>query len=314
MKEIGGYFELELRKGEEYHKDAISLNTGRNALEVILRSRKYSKVFIPFYTCDVILEPFSKLGVNYEFYFIDEDFEPVFDYKKIKDDEGFLYINYFGIKDSFVFEIAKVCRNLIIDNSQAFFSEPISNIPTFYSCRKFFGVPDGAYLYLDGVANINFPIDHSEARFSHLLKRIEYDAEIGFDDFKTNDHGLMQKPIMQMSKLTKALLCNIDYEFVKKKRIENFLVLHEPLHQYNELKISLDEKSVPMVYPFRTVNLALRTKLTEHKIYIATYWPNIFNWSNENMLEYSLAKQIMPLPIDQRYDGNMLLKIIKLLR
>ena len=27
MEAIGGYFELELHKGEEYHKDAISLNT-----------------------------------------------------------------------------------------------------------------------------------------------------------------------------------------------------------------------------------------------------------------------------------------------
>jgi hypothetical protein len=117
-----------------------------------------------------------------------------------------------------------------------------------------------------------------------------------------------------MSKLTKALLCNIDYEFVKKKRIENFLVLHGPLQAHNGTKIFLDDKSVPMIYPFRTGNVAFRKKLIEHKIYIATYWPNIFNWSNENMLEYSLAKQIMPLPIDQRYDGNMLLKIIKLIK
>ena len=29
MEAIGGYFELELHKGEEYHKDAISLNTAR---------------------------------------------------------------------------------------------------------------------------------------------------------------------------------------------------------------------------------------------------------------------------------------------
>jgi hypothetical protein len=32
---IGGYFELELSRGEEYHSDAIRLNTGRNAFEYI---------------------------------------------------------------------------------------------------------------------------------------------------------------------------------------------------------------------------------------------------------------------------------------
>ena len=48
MKEIGGYFELELREGQEYHKKAIKLNTGRNALELILMVKQYKKVFIPF--------------------------------------------------------------------------------------------------------------------------------------------------------------------------------------------------------------------------------------------------------------------------
>ena len=55
MESIGGYFSLELPKYEEYHKDAIRLNTGRNCLEYILRARRYSKVYIPYYTCEVIL-------------------------------------------------------------------------------------------------------------------------------------------------------------------------------------------------------------------------------------------------------------------
>ena len=33
---IGGYFELELSKGEHYHKGALRLNTARNCLESLL--------------------------------------------------------------------------------------------------------------------------------------------------------------------------------------------------------------------------------------------------------------------------------------
>jgi hypothetical protein len=314
MKEIGGYFELELRKGKEYHRDAICLNSARNALEIIISLRKYSKVFIPYYACDVILEPFKKLGAIYEFYFIDKNLEPIFNYDQIKDDEGFLYINYFGIKDSFLCQIAKECRNLIIDNSQSFFSIPVVNIPTFYSCRKFFGVPDGAYLYIDGITGLDIAVDHSDRRFSHLLKRIDYNAETGYNEFKMNDQGLSRQPVMQMSNLTRALLCNIDYEFVKKRRIENFLIFQDHLAKYNKINIALNDNSVPMVYPFRTENANLRTKLAQNKIYIATYWQNIFDWSNENMLENSLAKQILALPVDQRYDENDILKIIRLIR
>ncbi len=34
-KAIGGYFGLELRHGEHYHKDAIRLNTARNCFEFV---------------------------------------------------------------------------------------------------------------------------------------------------------------------------------------------------------------------------------------------------------------------------------------
>lgn len=43
MKEIGGFFELELPQKEEYHSKAIRLNTGRNCLEYILKSNNYKK-------------------------------------------------------------------------------------------------------------------------------------------------------------------------------------------------------------------------------------------------------------------------------
>src|ERR1035437_8269341 len=102
MKEIGGYYELELRKGEEYHSSDIALNTGRNALELILITKKFTKGYIPYFTCDVILEPFEKHNIPFEFYHINVNFEPLFEFDKIKEDEGFLYTNYFGLKDQFI--------------------------------------------------------------------------------------------------------------------------------------------------------------------------------------------------------------------
>ena len=37
--------------------------------------RKHHKVYIPYYTCDVLLEPFRKLGVAYEYYQINANLE-----------------------------------------------------------------------------------------------------------------------------------------------------------------------------------------------------------------------------------------------
>lgn len=148
MKEIGGYFELELNKGKEYHCNAVRLNSGTKCLEYILRAKAYKKIFIPYYTCEVILRQCKKLGLDYEFYSIDFNLNPVFE-KEVKGDEVFLYTNYFGIKDATVKNLAFKLKNLIVDNAQAFFSSHIEGIDSFYSARKFFGVPDGAYLYTD---------------------------------------------------------------------------------------------------------------------------------------------------------------------
>lgn len=38
MKAIGGYFELELNDGHEWHASAMRLNTARNVFEYVLRA------------------------------------------------------------------------------------------------------------------------------------------------------------------------------------------------------------------------------------------------------------------------------------
>jgi len=43
MNAIGGYFELEQRKGEHYHPKALRLNTARNCFVYIFRARGYKK-------------------------------------------------------------------------------------------------------------------------------------------------------------------------------------------------------------------------------------------------------------------------------
>ena len=76
MIPIGGYFSLEINEGQELHGQALRLNAGRYALEYILKARKYRKVFIPYYICESILQPIKRLGLEYEFYHINEQLEP----------------------------------------------------------------------------------------------------------------------------------------------------------------------------------------------------------------------------------------------
>ena len=309
-KEIGGYFSLELNNGKPYHKDAIELNTARNAFEYILRAYKYSKVFLPYYTCEVMLEPLEKLHIPYEFYHIDEYFKPTLN-KELDSNEGFVYTNYWGICDSTVKSLREKYQNLIVDNSQAFYSKPLENTPTFYSARKFFGVSDGAYLYCDKKLDTVLEQDISWYRMTHLLKRLDLSANEGYEDFKANDNSLINQPIKTMSKLTKAILSSIDYTSIAEKRRDNFEFLHSKLKEINELKFDLDNTSVPMVYPFLFKSGTLKQELINNKIYVATYWPMVKEKAPHNSLEQYLYNYMIPLTIDQRYNFNSIKSIIK---
>lgn len=311
MNPIGGYFELELRKGEEYHKDAIRLNSGRNAFEYILRTKGYKKVYLPYYTCDVMLVPINTLNLEVEFYHINEQFEPIFNFNRIGKDETFVYTNYFGIKGQLTEKLSTICSNLIIDNSQAFFEKPIEGIDTFYSPRKFFGVPDGAYLYTDKLLQSELEQDTSVNRFSHLIKRIDEGAEEGYSVFKANDNLLTGQPIKLMSALTQALLCNIDYDNVIKIRKQNFQLIEENLQTSNKLHLPVDHCFVPMFFPFLTAKgKRLKKMLIQKGIFVATYWPNVFEWCDKNQIDYMLAEEIVPIPVDQRYEEKEMEYII----
>lgn len=314
MKEaIGGYFELALNKGKEYHENAIKLNLGRTAFEYILKAKSINRIFIPYYTCDVMLDALKKTNIIFDFYNINYNLEPLFDFNLLEETDYFLYTNYFGIKDFYIEQLTKEIKNLIVDNSQSFFSKPLKGVDTFYSARKFFGVPDGAYLYTDKNFECNIERDVSYNRFIHLIKRIDLGAEAGYKDYANNESLLINEAIKTMSTITKSIMCNIDYDKVQITRNENFFYLHDNLKSINELKIETSHDSSPMIYPLFIKNgNELKSKLIENKIFVATYWPNVKKWIASER-ETDLVDNLICLPIDQRYgidEMNYVLKII----
>jgi len=315
MKSFGNYFELDLRKGKHYHEGAIKLNSGRNCLQYILKAKQYKKIFIPYYTCQVILNAVTKCNVQYEFYSINESLEPLKDYI-LGPDEAFLYTNYFDLKNEVSIRLADLYgTHLIVDNSLAFYAKPIPGIDTIYSARKFFGVADGAYLYTDVLLKEDLEQDLSYDRMSHLLIRIDVSIEASYDDFLFNEKKLTAQPIKKMSKLTEKLLMGIDYEYIKHTRIENYLYLDAVLKKDNFLKIDYTKDTVPMVYPFLLGSENnLREKLIKNKIYVKTFWNNVFDWCKSDQLEYLFAKNIMAFPIDQKYNKEDMKQMIMIIK
>ena len=314
MEPIGGYFSLELPQHEEYHKNALRLNTGRNCLEYILWARGYKRVYLPYYTCDVVLEPFHKLGVPFEYYHIDIHFE-IRDHFTLKEDEALLYTNYYGLKQRYVEQLAvQVGSRLIVDNTQAFYAKPLPGIDTFYTCRKFFGVPDGAYLYTDKQLDVELEQDQSYERILSLTKRIDLSPEAGYQDFRDTSKALVGQSIKRMSKLTQRMMQGVDYDAVAQRRRKNYQILHQALKAENNVVLPLDEDAVPMVYPYLVPVKGLREKLIENKIFVARYWPSVLEYTNKDDIDYLLAYQMQPLPIDQRYGEEEMKRIIEIIK
>lgn len=292
MKEIGGYFEFELNHGKEFHSDAIALNTGRNCLRYLILSRQIKVMYLPELLCGSIEEVCQEEGVTVIHYPIGKQWIPLIDATTVG--ENYIYIiNYYGqLHRDKQKELTKKFSHVIIDNAQAFYELPLPNIDTIYTCRKFFGVPDGAYLYSDCNLIPKLERDISYDRISFLMGREETSASTFFKEFQKNEMILQNKPLRYMSKGTQNLLRGIDYEAIKIQRNKNFEFLNKALYSINGLDVQ--KVTGAYMYPLHlTCGEELRLKLQQRKIYVPLLWPNV--------REHELARNLVPLPCDQRY-------------
>ena len=318
IKAIGGYFELADKDCENGRMpiEGIALNTCRNALEyIILQLADAKRIFVPYYTCEAVIEPLKRLPVEYEFYHINEQLE-IGEKFDLKNGDYLIANNYFGIKDSYITELAeKYGDRLIVDNAQALFAPQLPNIRAVYSARKYVGVADGGFAVgVPSESLFRYELDSSLGHDSHLYIRKEKGAEAGFKDYQANECKLDNQPVRRMSHHTQLILSQIDYESVIDKRRQNYRYLNQALKDKNLLHLpSMDSFFCPMVYPFMTDDESLRGRLIENKVFVARYWPNVLEWCGRTDIEYILASQIIPLPIDQRYEGAAMERIIEII-
>ncbi len=299
MKEIGGYIELDQYRLPMLHDSAVALNCGRNCLAYLIRARKIKKIVLPYFLCDSVRNICEKEHVKIRYYHIGMNFFP--QEVEIGSDEWLYLVNYYGqMTNEQIIELRKKYQRIIVDQAQAYFDMPVEGVDTLYTCRKFLGVPDGAFLYTDADLEEELQIDESFERMHFLLGRFERSASEFYGEYAANNHLFADEPIKEMSKLTKNFLHAIDYQIVRQRRTENFTVLHDALKEINLLQLAIPEGA--FMYPFYLENgAAIRKQLQTRKIYIPTLWPNVIEDCGENTIEADMASNILPIPVDQRY-------------
>ena len=298
MKEIGGYIEFEHYHGEMLHEEAVALNCGRNCLAYLFKSRGIKKLRIPYFLCDSVSKVCDREGIEKAFYHIDTQFLPTGDLKLEKDEWLYLVNLYGQLENDVILKYVAEYGRVIIDQAQGYFNDPIPGVDTLYSCRKWLGVSDGAFLYTNSVYPDELPQDESFGRMRFLMGRFERTASEFYNESNASNLYFINEPVKRMSKLTANLLHGIDYRFINQRRKDNFDYLHERLFSVNQLTL----KPAAFMYPLMVSDGAvLRKKLQAEKIYIPILWPDVFDITESESLEYKMAENILPLPIDQRY-------------
>lgn len=299
MKELGGYIELERNCGEMLYDDGIKLNCGRNALAYLILAKGIKKLAMPYFMCDSCDSVLREQNVSVRRYSVGWDLKPVS--ISLDKDEWLYLVNFYGqLSNTFIRELVSRYGRVIIDNVQAYFQPPVPGVDTIYSCRKFFGVPDGAVLFTQQKLEDDLEQDESFERMRFLLGRFERTASEFYPEYVANNEIFSREPIKRMSRLTENLLRGISYEAVKQRRTENYSFLHEVLKSENGLEVQIPEG--PFMYPFYTENgTQIRKELQKKKVFVPMLWPNVLEAADANAVACRLAENVLPLPCDQRY-------------
>ncbi len=313
MSSIGGYITFGLHREHPLKPGAIALNSGRNALECLLRIRGYRVLHAPAYTCGVLRRPIEKAGVELRLYEIDEFMEPQIDPASVGGEEALLYTNYLGLKDATIQHLAGTCPTLIVDQAQAFYATTPPGVDSFDSVRKFLPVPDGSFLHLNTPFNLHLERDHSHQRCAHLLQGSDEGPEQGFAAFQANENRIDALPPGTMSGLTAACVSQADHDAIKARRRANNALLHEALTGINQLRIDPAVATVPLAYPLWTDDTGLRSRLIAERIYVPTFWPDLLGPVESGTAAARFRDNLICLPVDQRQGPKEMERILEVL-
>lgn len=317
-KEYGGYLPLELEKRNEYYRtntdyEVRKYNSGRCAIYKAVKDSHATRVWLPVYLCNTVSDFLLKKVMSVEYYNIGHDFLP--ENIQFEQDDIVVWTTYFGVENyKQITEVIGRYQNLVIDNTQSFYIPPQKNVYNVYSCRKFFGVPDGSYLISNSFSSPDEKLPYSDSKSTarYLVDSIETSTNEAYSESLENEDRITNEDVMAMSHFTERILASIDYEKNQQVRLKNYSVYNSILGELNEIKVSKPEYA-PMIYPLLVKSDSLRSELVSRRVYIPQWWKAVIEDYRSNEWERYLSRYVIPLPIDQRYNPSDMEYISKLI-
>ncbi|SUY45804.1 Predicted pyridoxal phosphate-dependent enzyme apparently involved in regulation of cell wall biogenesis [Clostridium putrefaciens] len=352
LREIGSEFHIELEVSNELgrsfniiqkkYEDYRYTRSGREAIGFILSEIVPCKkvALLPTYICKSMLQPFLNKGYSIEYFGIDENFNPILkDIEKglCKDPDVMLVIDWFGMsKNHDAVCLAKeYSKRMIIlsDCTHSYFNESMTFEPDFIvaSLRKWFAIPDGAiaisckYNFKNGL-QFNDSLFYKNRKEAMKLKS-DY-IKNGEKDLKVRCRKLLSEAevsielddkIFEISPFSLSIINQMDFDYMKRKRRENFNILYNLIDRSIAIPIVnkiMTEEECPFCFPIIVENN--RTQMQEWLAKNGIYCPVLWPLPDEVCLNYEvsshLSDNMLSIPCDQRYSVNDMEYIAKTIK
>lgn len=342
LKPIGGehWFDINLfdnQRDNFKNTEAVFLSGGQSAIQFILENiniKDDEYVLMPSFLCPSILHKFKKVNIKYKFYKIKKDLsidlddieKNIYNFK-IK---SVFFIDYFGFyNNKKTVEYLKELQNrgiiIIEDAVQMLWFERKKFIGdyVFNSYRKFLPI-DGSIVLCNKICNYKSANDcyYETVNLARLKKTAFNKFNIGREEEFLKLYEIAEKEyykreaIVGMHDKERNMLSKIDYEFISKKRKENYCYLYDGLLENKKIQIIYDKKLIgdnsvlglPILIKNRD---EIRKKLRTVNIYCPIHW-NILNenWSEKYKDSKYISSNILTIPISERYNLNDMKRLI----
>ncbi len=332
QKLIGGFFGLAKEEStqqslyEAWHltnKTFLAFHNARSALYHLLAKLNLSRIWLPSYCCDSLIDACTKQDTY--FYPIDKSLDPDLDYlsQRLQAGDAVIVIDYFGRNPSDKF-LSWVKKNpqyyWIEDCAQAIAPYELWGDYLIYSPRKICGVADGGILVSNNSQKAFLNIELNEPSNKEFMQaailRFEDKAQTNNDSwFPIYQRKEAQEKVSldMMSKESLELLQAIDFEKIKHRRLANYQILQTYLSDISFLGEVND--FIPFGFITASKQCAmLQQALIAKNIFAARYWYPLPKQSNFDDNADDLANRLLMLPCDQRYGENEMHYIIDQIR
>lgn len=292
-------------------------NTGRSAIYAAALSAGASRAWLPYYLCPTVRDFLVSMGMSIAEYHIDERFMPEIDAASLKRDDVVVWTNWLGCVPSSTkgAVVERFGSRLIIDNCHACFDEPVHGAYNVFALRKVVGIPHGAYLVADELAgcDVGLPYESIDSGMAFLDRSSSDGADAAYIQYGENSERIGAS-FKRMHPFVQAACAGLDLGGIACARRRNFSILREELGDSLAAPwFDLDE-GTPIWFPLYREDDGLRQRLLDSRVWVPRLWRRVFFTDGATEVELSLARWLLPLPVDQRYGEEDMVELSGLVR